>query len=270
MTISIGNGVSTGNIVTAETNSLTGGLRNLLINGAEVFVPYILAQSAVPVILVPNGTVATNGTITLGTALLTTYSVGAWIRLPANAVVGGLAGLYWAVFSSTTVGQVYTNFADPATQFIPTIPSGTLVAAVGSNAAYTQTTGSNITLANITLPGGAPGLNGAVVFNVLHGSINNANAKTKFVNLAGNFMPVDTTLVSKAHSGMLTTLRNMGAAGLQVANGYTSDASAGNTNSLTYFAINTAVDQTIAIGCSMATATDYVLLASFSIQVLPS
>src|SRR5574337_1133130 len=89
-------------------------------------VPYILAQSGVPVIVVPNGTVDANGTITLGTALSIVYAGGAWIRLPAGAVVGGSAGLYWCVFSFTTQGQVYTHFADKAAIFIPVVPTGAL------------------------------------------------------------------------------------------------------------------------------------------------
>ena len=79
--------------------------------------PIILAQSAVPLGLLPSGTVAADGTITLATALPTTYSGGMWGRLPAGAVVGGAAGLYWIVFSSTAVGAVKTSFADPAAPF---------------------------------------------------------------------------------------------------------------------------------------------------------
>ena len=66
---------------------------------------FVVARSAIPVILAPNGTIATNGTVTLGTALPLVYA-SAWVRFPAGAVVGGLAGLYFVKFSSTTVGQV--------------------------------------------------------------------------------------------------------------------------------------------------------------------
>lgn len=116
---------------------------------------------SIPVILPNSATVATNGAITL-TALATTYSNGAWVYLPAGAIVDGLAGLYWTIFSSTTAGVVKTNYVDAATtEFIPYVPSGTLVTAVGSNSAFVTPTGSDITLVNITLPANSisPGSN---------------------------------------------------------------------------------------------------------------
>lgn len=139
-------------------------------------IPYILAKSAVPVILAPNGTVATDGTITLSTALPTTYYGGALVRLPAGAVSGGLAGLYWVVFSSTTVGAVKNVFVDPATAFIPYIPTGTLVNVTGSNAGYTQTTATT-TLINIAIMGGLLGPVGGFRLQQTASCIGNANGK---------------------------------------------------------------------------------------------
>lgn len=107
---------------------------------------------SVPVIIPTSSTVATNGGITVS-ALPTTYSLGAWVYLPAGAVVGGSAGFYWVVFSSTTAGSVKTNYINPeTTEFLPYIPTGTLVTATGSNSAYTTPTGVDIALVNITLP----------------------------------------------------------------------------------------------------------------------
>lgn len=107
---------------------------------------------SIPVIIPTSSTVATNGNITV-TALPTTYSMGAWVYLPAGAVVGGSAGFYWVVFSSTTAGSVKTNYINPATtEFLPYIPTGTITTAVGSNSAYTTPTGVDIALVNITLP----------------------------------------------------------------------------------------------------------------------
>lgn len=100
--------------------------------------PLSLAQSGVPVVLPSSGTITSGGAITLLTALPATYSGGAWIYLPAGAVVGGSAGLYYCLFSSATVGAVKTNYvAAGSTAFTPYIPDGALVAAVGSGSAYT-------------------------------------------------------------------------------------------------------------------------------------
>jgi hypothetical protein len=107
---------------------------------------------AIPVIIPNSSTVATNGAITV-TALADTYSGGAWVYLPEDAIVDGLAGFYWTIFSSTTAGVVKTNYIDPATtEFVPYIPTGTITTAVGSNSAYVTPTGVDIALVNLTLP----------------------------------------------------------------------------------------------------------------------
>lgn len=117
--------------------------------------------AAVPVIIPNSATVATNGAITL-TALPNTYSDGAWVYLPASAVVGGSAGYYWTVFSSTTAGSVKTTYIDPTSEFLPYIPTGTLVTAVGSNGAYTTPAATDINMLNITLPANSISKNSCV------------------------------------------------------------------------------------------------------------
>lgn len=232
--------------------------------------PYILAQSAVPVCLAPNGTVATNGIVTLGTALPTTYSGGIWLRLPAGAAVGGLAGLYWAVMSSTTQGQVYTNFADPATQFIPYIPSGALVAAVGSNAAYTQTTAADVTLVNVTVPGGTMGNNGALRVQKEWAAPNNANAKSGTTKFGATLMHSE-TLASGLTYAAFVSIKNKGTQGRQNTsrtNGQLSSAVGGAA--YTYTAVDTSVDVSHIETANSAAAIDYVILESLTIEVMPS
>lgn len=231
--------------------------------------PYIVAQSGVPVCLAPNGTVATNGIITLGTALLFTYSGGIWLRLPANAIVGGAAGLYWAVMTSTTQGQVYTNFFDPATEFVPTIPTGALVNAVGSNAAYTQTTASDITLVNVTIPGGSMGSLGAIrVIDALWSNNNSAGNKTPKLKFAtetilsgNNGSPVTTTTVYR-HTGFF---RNRGTEAINVYNPFTNF---GITNSSSQSTVNTANNQALTFTAQIAVATDWMVLENFTSEIL--
>lgn len=140
-----------------------------------------LMGAGLPVILPSNGTVATDGTITLATALTTTYG-DAWIYLPAGAVVGGAAGLYFTRFTSTTVGQVFTLYANPSNidfaAYNPVLLELPLVNAVGSNSAYTQTTATEINLLRNTIPGGLLGLSGQVDVRLLITTPSNANAKT--------------------------------------------------------------------------------------------
>ena len=86
--------------------------------------------------IAPSGTVATNGTITLGTALDCTYSDGVRLYLPGGAFADGVGRFVTAVMSSTTVGLAYEL-------------SGALT--VGSGSAYTGEA-SEVTVATITVP----------------------------------------------------------------------------------------------------------------------
>ena len=245
------------------------GTQTSQVLGARVSTPYILAQSAVPVCLAPNGTVATNGIVTLGTALPTTYSGGIWLRLPANAIVGGAAGLYWVVMSSTTVGQVYTNFADPATEFIPSIPSGALVAAVGSNAAYTQTTGADITLVNATLAGGSLGLNGTLETKLFESHPSNANNKT-FRNKLGGTTFLAIAATTSLTSSTLGFATNRGVANAQTTGAQTASSFGINTIPALYLGVDTSAAVASTITGQLAVATDFIVFERFCMNVMPS
>jgi hypothetical protein len=227
-----------------------------------------LAQSAVPAILVPSGTVATNGVITLGTALPTTYAA-AWIYLPAGAVVGGAAGLYYCVFSSATVGQVYTNYSAALTQLIPAIPTGALVPAVGSNSAYTTVVAIDSPLACIDVPGLLMGLNGRIRVTTRVSVLNNANVKTEKFTFGGSSFGGFVPLASVAGAEVVREISNRGNAASQfsLANAALTSETSGTP---TYTTVNTAVDALLAITGNLATATDYFVLESLAVEVLPN
>jgi hypothetical protein len=231
--------------------------------------PYTLAQSGVPVGLAPNGTVATNGQITLGTALPRTYSTGIWFYLPAGTVVGGAAGLYWCVMSSTTVGQVYTKFVDTSQAFVPYIPTGTLVNSVGSNAAYTQTTVANIALASLTLPAGSIGPNGQIrmnwefSYNLAAGN-KTFSALLNVTQLAGSLRST-----TGGHDSYTIRMRNLG---VQNSNSIyaVSESSVASGTPQTISSVDTSVSQVITLYINIDTATNYGVIDSFSIEVLQS
>ena len=245
--------------MTTSVNPARGGKANF---------PYILAQSAVPVCLAPNGTIATNGTVTLGTALPTTYSGGIWLRFPANAVSGdSTGGLYWTIMSSTTVGVVYAGEVDTATEFVPYIGSTAGGAVTGSNSAYTQTTAADVTLVNVTVPGGAMGANGATRLSVLRFVFpNNANAKTLAAKFGSSYFGINNTTTTSSGQGYIASIRNRGVLTRQVAAAANADT---GTNAATYTSVNTANDQPMTISCLLATATDYIVLEGFTVEVLP-
>ncbi|OXE37469.1 MAG: hypothetical protein CGW95_01390, partial [Phenylobacterium zucineum] len=112
-------------------------------SGGIAPIPYILAQTAVPVILPSSGSSNATGQITLTTALPYQPSGTVQIYLPTGVVTAGSAGtgagLYSVVFSTTAICQI----------------QGTGI--VTANGAYTQTTAADLTLATVTVPGGAMG-----------------------------------------------------------------------------------------------------------------
>lgn len=236
--------------------------------GTQRYMPYLLAQSGVPVGIAPNGTIATNGAVTLGTALPTTYSGGIWLRFPANAVVGdSTGGIYWCVMSSTTVGTVYAGKIDTASAFTPYIGSTAGGAVTGSNSAYTQDT-ALITLTNVTVPAGAMGVNGAMRITVTRFVVpNNANSKTLTTKYGASFFGINNAVTTTLGQGYIASIRNRGVANRQVAAAANGDV---GTGACSYLSIDSATDQPMTVICQIATATDYVILEGFTVEVLPS
>jgi hypothetical protein len=117
-----------------------------------------LLSAGLPLIIVPTGTVAANGVITLGTALgrVIPKAMCGW---PANAVATvAAAGFRYCEFTTTTVGQAYLDtYSGTGT---PTVPASPTIVTDGKGA-YTGLTTAQ-TLYTATLPGGALGLNGSL------------------------------------------------------------------------------------------------------------
>ena len=216
--------------------------------------------NVIPVIIPNSSTVATNGSITL-TALPDTYALGAWVYLPAGAIVGGAAGFYWTVFSSTTAGIVKTNYVDPsATEFLPYVPTGTLTTAVGSNSAYVTPTASDIALINITLPANTVSVGSALKAFCRVTCSNAADAKT-VKHLLGS-----TTIGSQAFTtstgGTLTTATFSRANAKQIMGTFGDSGIAATT----FGTVNTAAASKFVITGQLAATTGYIVLEAFTIS----
>jgi hypothetical protein len=235
----------------------------------QVNSPYILAQSNVAVALAPNGTVATNGIVTLVTALPRIYSSGIWLRFPAGAVVGGSAGLYWCDMTSTTVGQVYTNFTDALSPFTPSIPVGILTNAIGSNSSYTQTVNTNIVLASVTNPPGSLGNNGQMRINEEFSYNLAAGAKSLPLYLNTASLLTSPRSTTGGHDTFTCRLKNNG---IQSSNTFSvySESSATGTIATVATAQDLSLSSTIYFNANIDTATNYMILESFSLEILPS
>ena len=228
---------------------------------------FVLEESSIPVIIAPAGTIATAGTVTLGTALQHVYRQ-AWVYFPANAVVGGAAGLYYVIFSSTTVGVVYTNFVDAATTaFTPSVPTIVGSAVVGSNSAYTQTVTSDLALVNITIPANMLGASGTVSLEALFSLFSSANAKTIKASF-GNMVALNAAPTSSLSLSVSKSIQNH-AADVQV-----SSAAAATGEGAAGVLIKGAVDTTAAVSLIITgqthtadSGTSHIVLETFSVTV---
>jgi hypothetical protein len=232
---------------------------------AQGQVPQILAQSAVPVGIAQNGTVATNGTITFATALPAAYA-GVWLYFPSTAMADGLAGFRWctSVAASTTNFQVTTAYL--ATIGIPAVPTG-YSNGVGSNSAYTVS--GEVTVASVTVPGGMMGPNGRIRIRRKGTANITAGVKISITRFGGTqfFWAGMTNYSYYTHD---VEIFNIGMVNAQVG----SPTNVGtdwaiNTQPYTRGAIDTSIAQTIAMGCQLVAATDYIISEAFSIEVLP-
>lgn len=148
-----------------------------------------VTQSAQGVVkgVAPSGTVAADGTITLGTALPGVFSAGVLLYLPAGAIVSGAAGFYWCDMSSTTLGVVRAGKGGAAL--------------VGSGSAYTGVT-SEIVCDTVAIP-----LKTDRTSSVLRttGSVPaNTNSKTARIRLTGGGAQLQTFAITSASHATFT------------------------------------------------------------------
>ncbi len=225
--------------------------------------------STIPTGVPPNGTVAADGTITLVAALRTTYP-HAWVYLPAGAVVGGLAGMYYVRMSSTTVGQVFTNYVNATTtEFVPFIPSETPTLAVGSGSAYTQTTGTGLNIFNKTIVGNLLGPRGMLRASPLYTVSNNANNKVGrlWYGTAGSFQSAGISTVNG--QAAIVTLRNKGVTNAQMAFN-SNNGDIGNPGGVSDITVDSTINQPLLFTGQITNATtDYLFLEGLTLEVFP-
>lgn len=223
----------------------------------------ILAMGAIPCIIANSGTVATNGTVTLGTALQLTYPQ-AWLYLPAGAVVGGSAGWYYVIMSSTTVGQVYTNYQATMTQPLALGAAATLTAAVGSNSGYTGVT-TTVQMAAAVIPAGLLGTNGAVRMTGYWAHNSTAGAKVAGILFGGSTV-LTSSQTTTLGINLTKTVHNR-AADKQLIR-VAVDNQIAQSVAPTLLSIDTTAEVTASLTGSIAVATDTMVLESFLIELL--
>lgn len=191
--------------------------------------------------IAPSGTVAADGTLTLGTALPAVFAAGLWLYLPSGAIVGGAEGFYWTDMSSTTVGVVRAGQGGAAL--------------VGSASAYTGVT-TEVTAWSSSVDAGLLGIR-RIEAAAIHA--NNANVKS----FRMRYGAAQCALASGAGntSSVLNVFLQRISAGLQVT------TNAGATGASGVMAVTTIDDtaaQAITITLQVATATDCMLCVLYN------
>ncbi len=238
-----------------------GGRAGLKLGG--LYVPKLLAQSAIPLVVPSSGSVAANGALT-GLSGLAVALFACYMYMPAGAVYAGSpAGFYYAEMGSTTTATLYMDRYTGGAPLLPASP--TPVSAAGPGA-YTQTTGADITLGLITVPGGCPGPTGSLWADISTNTINNVNTKTFKIVLASTNMYTSTSFsTSQTGSRALWKLYNRGRQDRQVSTSVGAGIGAGTAVALG--SVDTSQDYTISWSIQLSVATDWFVCDAFSFQV---
>lgn len=220
-------------------------------------IPYILAQRGAPTILPSSGSSNATGQITLTTALPYQPSGTVGLYLPAGVVTGGSqgsgAGVYQVTFSSTTVCQL----------------AGTSI--VTANAAYTQTTGAQLTLASTSVPAGCLGVNGCLRVMPWWTHIGNTNIKIERAVFGGTWLADrQATSATQVTFRELLMVRNRGAQNSNLLESSWGGGIGADTGLFKSASIDTSLAQTLAFTGQLSIATDYIILEGYSVEVLPA
>lgn len=230
--------------------------------------PIKVFQCNLPMVLAPTGTMGNNGAITLGTALPTGFLNGpCYLYLPAGAIAtASAAGWYYTVMTTTTAGTVYNNTYSSGLPGIPGAAALTAFATTGPGA-YTGATTAQAAL-TFTLPGNYMGPHGVLEISAVLGFNASTNNKTVTFKVGSStiFSLVEATTGVKSYQPYVQWA-NQGATGAQVA--ATVGTPGSSTTAQTYTAIDTTTAQTITVNVTDATATDYIIIDSFSVVVTP-
>lgn len=243
---------------------------NPVYTGNAVSAPYIVGQSAVPVLNPPSGSVAANGALTLGTATYIVYP-NLWVYLPAGAAyAASAAGFYYCVMTSTTVGTIYNTVLGATQQpYIPASP--TAIGAAGPGAFVAITSGP-VYVCLAVVPGGSIGANGALRVAANFG-LNGGSTSSGVLfggNGAGGLVIHSNASGALANAGYDFSIRNRGITNAQLATPQVQYADTGAFNAAPQvFAIDTLTTQYVSVQLYVGAGTMWSSLEGYTVEVLP-
>lgn len=221
--------------------------------------PRCLYKTSIPFVLGSSGSMGNNGALTLTTALWAILPQ-AWVYLPAGAiVVGSAAGWYYAVFSSTTVAQVFNNTYTLGSAQPPASPTAFVTTGPG---AYTQVTTLTQAVAH-SLPANTLTANG--IIRIEGGTRTNNDASVKTLTTRLNTTSLSSSaLTSSGGSAFLAVIKGANATNRQISRLLSGNGSAASGNpGVTAVVMTNAV--TLNLALTLADAADYIVITDMSI-----
>lgn len=257
--IAAGDTLPTGLSIPSPT--ITGTVTAAQVTGIEI----VVAKWGVPVILASSGTMGNNGAVSGMTALPATYSSGAWLYLPANAIqAGSAAGFWWFKASSTTAGTVYNSTFDGAS--VPGVGTDTAFVSTGPGA-FTGVAAGTITAVTVSIPAGGMGPNGHVLVSAPWSHNTAAGNKTFFLKHGAT--TISSTVASTTQTqGVTADIWNMGAANAQQARSSVLFASSTTTAATYGGAVDTTAAVSLVLQMEKATATNHMMIESGVVKLV--
>lgn len=224
----------------------------------------VLAISGIPFIKASSGSMADNGAVSAMTALPKTYSNGAYLYLPANAIsAGSSAGWYWFIASSTTAGTVYN--CQPPSSGAASICTNTAFATTGPGA-FTGATGV-VNAVTIPVPANLMGVNGRVEASASW--VQNGTAGNKSPSLLwGGIGCYIVTFTTQINSVFDCTITNRGINTVQsVGYRYTTNVASVAIMAATDGTETTTAAVNLIFRVNCGTATDHLILEDYRVTV---
>lgn len=239
--------------------AITGGTISGVTLGGSTNAQVIVAKWGIPFFPGVTGSMANNGVVTWGSALLNAYIGGAWVHMPAASIAAGVpaaAAWLWYVGTDTTHG---TFFNSTYTTGTPTAGTATAFATTGPGAFTGETT--QITGPTITVPGNTFGTQGRLVVRIDEHLTNSANGKT--LNILWGATDLDgVNNTSASYSRHDLVIRAQNSTSLQASETATLSSNGLSGGTPTWTTLDATASQTVTVKLTRATATENQVLAS--------
>lgn len=234
--------------------------------GAGSGVSKVMGNLGVPMLLPPQSTITTGGTLNLGTALSITYP-SIYIYFQAAALYpASPAGWYYSVCATTTTCLVYNNIYAGGSTLIPATLNPITNGTAGT---ISSPLSSFVTAFTATIPGNSVGPNGYIQIMVRIGNNNSVNNKLFQSSWAGAIGLGSIVNTTNTQSFGIQGVHTLGVTNKIMSMGL------GNYNFGSMSAtpiiqtLDTTINQPMNFQLQLVNATDYIFIDSGVVELLP-